>query len=87
MNPSSWLPSAALQTATIDLQWHAPNKSWINDLDKVMNGTGTNGFVFNGSALPSGAKYGTYNWCNMPHVRRQEYPVPDDVYKLEYVEV
>ena len=30
---------------------------------------------------------GTYNWCNMPHVRRGEYPKVDSSYTLEYVEV
>ena len=30
---------------------------------------------------------GTYNWCNMPHVRRAEYPEVDSSYTLEYVEV
>lgn len=30
---------------------------------------------------------GTYNWCNMPHVRRTEYPKVNSSYVLEYVEV
>lgn len=30
---------------------------------------------------------GTYNWCNMPHVRRNEYPIVDSSYDLQYVEV
>ncbi|KAF1841638.1 cytochrome P450 [Cucurbitaria berberidis CBS 394.84] len=72
---------------TVDLGWHAPKKSWINDLGQVLNGTGTNGFVFGGSELPKGVKYGTYNWCNMPHVRKEEYPVAAKEYDLVYVEV
>ena len=30
---------------------------------------------------------GAYNWCNMPHVRRPEYPKVNSSYALEYVEV
>lgn len=82
-----WLPLAAAQNGTIDLAWYAPKKTWINDLSKVLNGTGTNGFIFNSSALPAGTPYGTYNWCNMPHVRADVYPKADPEYQLEYVEV
>lgn len=82
-----WLPVATAQNGTIDLSWHAPNKTWINDLGKVLNATGTYGFNFNSSVLPGGLPYGTYNWCNMPHVRRQEYPKASEEYSLQYVEV
>ncbi|KAL5115918.1 hypothetical protein ACEQ8H_006140 [Pleosporales sp. CAS-2024a] len=75
------------QNIAVDLTWHAPKKSWINDLAQVLSGTGTNGFVFNSSQLLSGTKYGTYNWCNMPHVRAQEYPRASADYQLAYVEV
>jgi hypothetical protein len=78
---------AAAQNATIDLKWHAPRKSWINDLGQVINATGTNGFVFNSSQTPAGTPYGTYNWCNMPHVRAQEYPEAHEEFELLYVEV
>ncbi|KAK7537285.1 histidine acid phosphatase-like protein [Phyllosticta citribraziliensis] len=67
--------------------WYPPAQSWINNLDDVINGTGVHGFIFNSSFLPEGTPYGTYNWCNMPHVRAQEYPVASDEYELEYVEV
>ena len=30
---------------------------------------------------------GTYNWCNMPHVRPQEYPQANSSYSLQYVEL
>ena len=75
------------KTSTVDLGWYAPKKSWINDLGQVVNGTGTNGFVFSGSQLPAGVKYGSYNWCNMPHVRKKEYPRASKEYELVYVEV
>ncbi|KAF2653570.1 histidine acid phosphatase-like protein [Lophiostoma macrostomum CBS 122681] len=74
-------------SAAADLQWYPPKQTWINDLSQVINGTGTHGFIFNSSVLPPGTPYGTYNWCNMPHVRRSEYPIPDAEYQLEYVEV
>ncbi|KAF1366010.1 histidine acid phosphatase-like protein [Lizonia empirigonia] len=85
--PFLWIPLAVAQDFSVDLGWHPPRKSWINDLGQVLNGTSTNGFAFNGSQLPSGVPYGTYNWCNMPHVRRQEYPKASEKYTLQYVEV
>jgi hypothetical protein len=64
---AAWLPLMAVaQNSSIDLSWHPPNKTWINDLDQVLNSTGTHGFHFNGSKLPFNSSYGTYNWCNMP---------------------
>ncbi|KAI9686576.1 MAG: hypothetical protein M1822_003587 [Bathelium mastoideum] len=72
---------------SIDLSWHAPNTTQINDLTTVINGTGVYGFIFNSSTDAAGTPYGTYNWCNMPHVRPREYPKVDSSYKLEYVEV
>ncbi|KAF1974416.1 histidine acid phosphatase-like protein [Bimuria novae-zelandiae CBS 107.79] len=83
---TTWLPLAG-QNGTRDVSWYAPNKTWINDLKQVLNGTGTYGFNFNGSVLPSGVAYGAYNWCNMPHVRREEYPEAREGYTLQYVEV
>lgn len=85
--PLLWVSLASAQNASLDLGWYSAKKSWINDLGKVLNGTGTNGFVFNGSQLPAGTPYGTYNWCNMPHVRPQEYPRASEEFELQYVEV
>jgi hypothetical protein len=85
--PLLWVPIATANNASVDLSWYAPKKSWINNLDQVLNGSGTNGFVFSGSQLPAGTPYGTYNWCNMPHVRREEYPRASAEYKLQYVEM
>lgn len=72
---------------SIDAQWHAPAKFWDTDLDQTINAKGTYGFIFNSSSLPPGVKYGSYDYCNMPHVRKQEYKVPSKEYTLEYVEV
>ncbi|KAF2460446.1 acid phosphatase [Lineolata rhizophorae] len=69
------------------VSWYGPNATWINNLTEVVGGHGLHGFVFNDSETPAGAQYGTYNYCNMPHVRRQEYPVAGDEYELVYVEV
>jgi hypothetical protein len=82
-----WLPPATSQNSAVDLDWHAPKKTWINDLAGIMKGNGTHDFHFGGSTLPRGIPYGTYNWCNMPHVRAEEYPAPNSGYTLEYVEV
>ncbi|KAF2115506.1 acid phosphatase [Lophiotrema nucula] len=72
---------------SIDLSWHAPMSSRINNLSSAINDTGTYGFVFNSSLLPEGIPYGSYNWCNMPHVRRAEYQKTNSSFVLVYVEV
>ncbi|KAM7183536.1 Histidine phosphatase superfamily [Naviculisporaceae sp. PSN 640] len=72
----------------IDLSWHTPILSNINNLTSAINGTGTYGFIFDSSTLPEGLPYGTYNFCNMPHVGATGYPkVDDSSYTLSYVEV
>jgi hypothetical protein len=73
-------------TSIVDLSWHAPNATSINDLSQVINGTGVYGFIYNGSST-SENEYGVYNWCNMPHVRPTEYKRASSEYKLQYVEV
>jgi hypothetical protein len=75
-----------LDTAAIDLNWHAPNATSINNLTQVIGGAGVYGFIYNSSTIPA-SSYGVYNWCNMPHVRATEYPKPASEYKLQYVEV
>lgn len=76
-----------VNSQSIDLSWHPPKHTAINDLAAVINATGVSGYIFNSSVTPSGVPYGTYNWCNMPHVRPQEYPRSPAGYKLEYVEI
>ena len=79
--------AVAQGTTEVDLGWHAPKENWINNIKEVLSSTGTHGFVFSGSQLPDGVKYGTYNWCNMPHVRREEYVKASEDFELIYVEV
>lgn len=67
-------------------EWHAPSKGDVNDLGKALHSEGVYGFIFDSSHTPD-EKYGTYNYCNMPHVRRNEYVKPDDEYELQYVEL
>lgn len=74
-------------STAVDLGWYAPNATDINDLSVVVNGTDTDGFIYNTSVTPATSSYSTYNWCNMPHVRRQEYITAPKEYKLEYVEL
>lgn len=79
---------AELRVATaVDLSWFPPKNNSVDSLTSAINGTGTYGFIFNSSQTPSSLPYFTYNWCNMPHVRRQEYVKPSSEYSLKYVEV
>lgn len=77
---------SSTSSGSVDLTWHAPNATNINNLSFVVNGTGING-IFNSSVTPASVGYSTYNWCNMPHVRSTEYPKAADDYTLEYVEI
>lgn len=77
----------SVENSMVNLNWHAPAATDINNLGAVINGTGVFGFIFNSSLIPTTTSYGTYNWCNMPHVRPQEYKVPPPEYKLQYVEL
>lgn len=70
----------------VDASWHAPAKTALNNLDSVLHGAGVYGFIFNTSSTPDDA-YGTYNWCNMLHVRRTEYVKAGEEFELQYVEV
>lgn len=76
---------ATTKNMTVDLSWHAPNATQVNNLGSAINGTGVYGFVFNSSMTPG--DYKNYNWCNMPHVRPREYPRAPKGYELEYVEL
>ncbi|GJD02159.1 histidine acid phosphatase [Colletotrichum higginsianum] len=77
---------AANATGDIDLSWHAPAQTEVNNLTAVINSKGVWGFIYDTSETPDD-KYGQYNWCNMPHVRKTEYLQPSDEYELKYVEL
>nr|GAT53316.1 histidine phosphatase [Mycena chlorophos] len=79
------LQLAALAGAGATVVHYPPSASNINNLTFVLNGTGAPG-IFNSSVTPE-KDYGEYNWCNMPHVRVQEYKTPSKEYTLEYVEI
>ncbi|KAG8674272.1 hypothetical protein FPOAC1_000236 [Fusarium poae] len=68
------------------LKWYPPSENNVNSLSGAINGEGTYGFIFDSSVTPD-EKYGTYNWCNMPHARKREYEKPSKEYELQYVEV
>lgn len=70
----------------VDLGWYPPSHTPINNLSTILTSQGVYGFIFNSSETPDG-QYGTYNWCNMPHVRKSEYTIPSSDYELAYVEV
>ncbi|KAG6908849.1 hypothetical protein DXG01_003015 [Tephrocybe rancida] len=64
---------------------YPPSSTNINNFTFALNGSGAPG-IFTSSTTPNKA-YGEYNWCNMPHVRTQEYKTPSRDFNLEYVEV
>ncbi|KAF9878492.1 hypothetical protein CkaCkLH20_03984 [Colletotrichum karsti] len=70
----------------VDIGWHPPASSEVNNLTSVIGGKGVWGFIYDTSATPDD-KYGQYNWCNMPHVRKTEYVKASDEYELKYVEL
>jgi hypothetical protein len=76
----------AADASTVDLSWHAPNATAINNLTQVIGGSGIYGFIYNSSTITAD-EYGVYNWCNMPHVRATEYKTASSDYDLQYVEV
>jgi hypothetical protein len=79
--------AASCVSPSVDLSWYPSPITDVNSLSSLENNSGIYGFVFNSSTDPAGTSYGTYNWCNMPHVRSHEYKKPSSGYKLEYVEV
>ena len=82
------LPSAQQDGRSFNGSWYPPNKTQINDLQAVINGTDVFGFIFSDAPTsPSNAREEIQNWCNMPHVNPDSYPVPPAGYTLEYVEV
>ena len=77
---------AAADAAAVDTKWYPPSQTKVNNLDQVVNGKGIYGWIYDTSNTPS-KEYGIYNWCNMPHVRKDIYQKVDDEYELVYVEL
>uniref|UniRef100_A0A093UPZ5 Lysophosphatidic acid phosphatase type 6 n=1 Tax=Talaromyces marneffei PM1 TaxID=1077442 RepID=A0A093UPZ5_TALMA len=73
-------------TLAVDNSWHPPDPSAINNLDLNLGSDGVFDFIFDTSLTPD-ERYGQYNYCNMPHVRRREYVVAPAEYELVYVEI
>ncbi|KAK5635055.1 hypothetical protein RRF57_010767 [Xylaria bambusicola] len=89
MGRNSWwlgLSTLTAAGAAVDLNWHSPRNTSVNDLTTALHGSGIYGFIFNSSHTPDD-QYGTYNWCNMPHVRKSEYKRAAPEYELRYIEV
>ncbi|RYO92677.1 hypothetical protein DL763_004590 [Monosporascus cannonballus] len=78
--------SIAARGRAVDLGWYPPRKTDINNLTAALNSEGVYGFIFSTSETPDDL-YGTYNWCNMPHVRKTEYVKAPGQYELQYVEI
>ena len=83
---SLWSMGAIVSARKADLAWYPPSNTSINNLTVALYGEGVYGFIFNTSNTPD-AQYGTYNWCNMPHVRKTEYVRATSEYRLTYVEI
>jgi hypothetical protein len=78
--------SAQEVQADVDVAWYAPSRQNVNNLTHVLETNGVWGFIYNSSHTPD-SDYGTYNWCNMPHVRSKEYVKAAEGFELQYVEV
>ena len=86
--PSTQSSSVQQNSRSFNGSWYPPSNSQINDLDAVINGTDVFGFIFSDVYIsPSNASDAIQNWCNMPHVNSDTYPVPQADHTLEYVEV
>lgn len=70
----------------IDADWYPPSQRAVNNLTEAIETEGVYGYIYDTSETPD-EKYGTYNWCNMPHVRKKEYVPADEGYELRYVEL
>ncbi|ROT40322.1 phosphoglycerate mutase-like protein [Sodiomyces alkalinus F11] len=78
---------SAASAQSVDVSWYPPAQSQINrNFTQLLHSEGTWGFIYDSSETPDG-EYGTYNWCNMPHVRKTEYVKPSHEYELQYVEL
>lgn len=70
----------------VDISWYPPARSQVNNLTSALHASGVYGITYGSSANPNGTP-GAYDWCNMPHVRPQDYVPADDAFELHYVEL
>lgn len=87
VGPQSPIPSAQQNSRIFNGSWNPPNTTQIDDLGTVINGTDVFGFIFSDAYTPRSNDNDAINWCNMPHVNSETYPLPPTGYTLEYVEV
>lgn len=63
--------AASATAATVDMTAfgprYPPQSDKYSSIANVLNATGAPG-IYDSSVTPD-SQYGTYNWCNMPHVR------------------
>jgi hypothetical protein len=83
---SSGAGNAVVAAQGVDIGWYPPARTDLNNLTAVLAGSGVYGFIYDTSETPDG-EYGTYNWCNMPHVRKKEYVRAPPEFELQYVEL
>ncbi|KAH8823131.1 histidine phosphatase [Flagelloscypha sp. PMI_526] len=81
---STFLMSSVLhEVSNAAVVYYPPANTTISNLTFALHGSGRPG-IYNSS---QSANYGEYNWCNMPHVRREEYQPANSSFKLQYIEV
>ena len=84
---------AVLATQDASSSWHPPANTEINDHARAVDGTGSKAKKIvpwtgaGASEQPQGWQYGEYNYCNMPHVRAEEYVKKGEEFELVFVEV
>jgi hypothetical protein len=84
---------AVLATQDASSGWHPPAGTDINDHARAMDGTGPMAKKVvpwtgaGASEQPQGWQYGEYNYCNMAHVRAEEYVKKGEEFELVFVEV
>lgn len=83
-------------TLAVDIRWYPPRQTLVNNLTHALSGGGDSnvrvppGLVYDASSGAPPLRGAPYNWCNMPHVRSDEYgqemPAADD-WELVYAEI
>lgn len=82
-----WYLTLAGIASTPNIPVHiSPKDVDVGNLDKVLADSIASIGAYKASYVGPN-DYGSYNYCNMPHVRASEYIVPSPEYELKYVEV